>query len=114
MSRFYLPSAVIVKREALHPRATALAALYQLHPGGGSRSLEWHMDVVIVTLGGKKLQPCRAIDADDDVHDSLVQAPSNMGVSTLLFSGLVRQQITASGSNGQAGQPRKAGLDHSA
>src|SRR3546814_12605456 len=49
------------------------------------------MDEVVITIGGKKFWPWRAIDTDGDVLDILVQARRNTKAAKRFFSRLVRQ-----------------------
>ena len=52
---------------------------------------KWHMDEVVITIGGKKFWLWRAIDTDGDVLDILVQARRNTKAAKRFFSRLVRQ-----------------------
>ncbi len=52
---------------------------------------KWHMDEVVITIGGRKFWLWRAIDADGDVLDILVQARRNTKAARRFFSRLIRQ-----------------------
>ncbi len=52
---------------------------------------KWHMDEVVITIGGQKFWLWRAIDADGDVLDILVQPRRNTKAAKRFFSRLVRQ-----------------------
>lgn len=52
---------------------------------------KWHMDEVVITISGKKFWLWRAIDADGDVLDILVQARRNTKAAKRFFSRLVKQ-----------------------
>ncbi|BCH56750.1 IS6 family transposase (plasmid) [Agrobacterium vitis] len=52
---------------------------------------KWHMDEVVITIGGNKFWLWRAIDADGDVLDILVQQRRNTKAARRFFSRLVRQ-----------------------
>ncbi|MBP2449437.1 hypothetical protein JOH51_006945 [Rhizobium leguminosarum] len=52
---------------------------------------KWHMDEAVITIGGKKFWLWRAIDADGDVLDILVQARRNTKAAKRSFSRLVKQ-----------------------
>jgi len=52
---------------------------------------KWHLDEAVIMIGGKKLWLWRAIDADGDVLDILVQARRNTKAAKRFFSKLVRQ-----------------------
>jgi putative transposase len=52
---------------------------------------KWHMDEVVITIGGKKFWLWRAIDADGDVLDILVQTRRNTKAAKRFFSRLVKQ-----------------------
>lgn len=50
-----------------------------------------HVDEAVITISGKKFWLWRAIDADGDVLDILVQARRNTKAAKRFFSGLVKQ-----------------------
>lgn len=50
-----------------------------------------HMDDGVITIGGKKSWLWRAIDADGDVLEILVQQRRNTKAAKRFFSGLVKQ-----------------------
>lgn len=52
---------------------------------------KWHMNEAVITIGGKKFWLWRAIDADGDVFDILVQVRRNTKAAKRFFSRLVRQ-----------------------
>ncbi|KZZ21019.1 transposase, partial [Sulfitobacter sp. HI0082] len=52
---------------------------------------KWHMDEVVITIRGKKHWLWRAIDADGDVLDILVQARRNAKAAKRFFQRLVSQ-----------------------
>jgi putative transposase len=52
---------------------------------------KWHMDEAVITIGGKKFWLWRAIDADGDVLDILVQTSHNTKAAKRFFSRLVKQ-----------------------
>ncbi len=52
---------------------------------------KWHMDEVVITVGGRKFWLWRAIDADGDVLDILVQARRNAKAAKRFFAKLVKQ-----------------------
>ena len=52
---------------------------------------KWHMDEAVIAVGGRKFWLWRAIDADGDVLDILVQRRRNTKAAKRFFSGLVRQ-----------------------
>ena len=52
---------------------------------------KWHIDEVVITIGGRKFWLWRAIDADGDVLDIMVQARRNTKAAKRFFSRLVRQ-----------------------
>ena len=52
---------------------------------------KWHIDEVVITIGGSKFWLWRAIDAEGDVLDILVQARRNTKAAKRFFSRLVRQ-----------------------
>ncbi|WP_312620214.1 IS6 family transposase, partial [Agrobacterium pusense] len=52
---------------------------------------KWHMDEAVIVIGGKKFWLWRAIDADGDVLDILVQQRRNTKAARRFFSRLVRQ-----------------------
>lgn len=52
---------------------------------------KWPMDEAVITISGKKLWLWRAIDADGDVLDILVQARRNTKAAKRFFSRLVKQ-----------------------
>jgi putative transposase len=52
---------------------------------------KWHMDEVVITIAGRKFWLWRAIDADGDVLDILVQARRNTKAARRFFSRLIRQ-----------------------
>ena len=52
---------------------------------------KWHMDEVVITIGAKKFWLWRAIDADDEVLDILVQPRRNEQAARRFFSRLVKQ-----------------------
>ncbi len=52
---------------------------------------KWHMDEAVITIGGQKFWLWRAIDADGDVLDILVQPRRNTKAARRFFSRLVRQ-----------------------
>jgi len=52
---------------------------------------KWHIDEVVITITGRKFWFWRAIDADGDVLDILVQAHRNTKTAKRFFSRLVRQ-----------------------
>lgn len=52
---------------------------------------KWHMDEAVITISGKKFWLWRAIDADGDVLDILVQTRRNTKAAKRFFSRLVRQ-----------------------
>ncbi len=52
---------------------------------------KWHIDEVVITIGGSKFWLWRAIDAYGDVFDILVQARRNTKAAKFFFSRLVRQ-----------------------
>ncbi|MBN8184701.1 IS6 family transposase [Roseibium aggregatum] len=52
---------------------------------------KWHMDEAVITISGKKFWLWRAIDADGDVLDILVQARRNTKAAKRFFSKLVKQ-----------------------
>lgn len=52
---------------------------------------KWHLDEAVIMIGGKKLWLWRAIDADGDVLDILVQARRNTTAAKRFFSRLVKQ-----------------------
>ncbi|WP_162653648.1 IS6 family transposase [Lentilitoribacter sp. Alg239-R112] len=52
---------------------------------------KWHMDEVVITIRGKKLWLRRAIDADGDVLDILVQTRRNAMAAKRFFQRLVAQ-----------------------
>ncbi len=52
---------------------------------------KWHLDEVVITIGGKKFWLWRAIDADGDVLDMLVQTRRNTKAAKRLLTRLVRQ-----------------------
>lgn len=52
---------------------------------------KWHMDEVVIGIGGRKYWLWRAIDADGDVLDILVQARRNTKAAKRFFSRLVKQ-----------------------
>jgi putative transposase len=52
---------------------------------------KWHMDEAVITIGGRKFWLWRAIDANGDVLDILVQACRNSRAARRFFSRLVRQ-----------------------
>ncbi len=52
---------------------------------------KWHMDEAVIVIGGKKFWLWRAIDADGDVLDILVQPRRNTKAARRFFSRLVRQ-----------------------
>ncbi|MCZ7481291.1 IS6 family transposase [Rhizobium rhizogenes] len=51
---------------------------------------KWHMDEAVITMSGRKFWLWRAIDADGDVLDILVQTRRNTKAATRFFSRLVR------------------------
>jgi len=51
----------------------------------------WHIDEVVITITGRKFWLWRAIDADGDVLDILVQARRNPKTAKRFFLRLVRQ-----------------------
>ncbi len=52
---------------------------------------KWHMDEAVIVIGGKKFWLWRAIDAEGDVPDILVQPRRNTKAARRFFSRLVRQ-----------------------
>lgn len=52
---------------------------------------KWHMDEVVIVIGGKKFWLWRAIDADGDVLDILVQLRRNTKAAKCFFARLVRE-----------------------
>lgn len=52
---------------------------------------KWHMDEAIITISGKKYWLWRAIDADGDVLEILVQTCRNTKAAKRFFSRLVKQ-----------------------
>ena len=52
---------------------------------------KWHMDEALIAIGGQKFWLWRAIDADGDVLDILVQRRRNTKAAKRFFSRLVRQ-----------------------
>lgn len=52
---------------------------------------KWHIDEVVIMVGGKKFWLWRAIDADGDVLDILVQTHRNTKAARRFFSKLVTQ-----------------------
>ncbi|KAB2654764.1 IS6 family transposase [Ochrobactrum sp. WV_118_8] len=52
---------------------------------------KWHIDEAVITIGGKKYWLWRAIDADGDVLDILVQTRRNTKAAKRFFSRLVKQ-----------------------
>jgi putative transposase len=52
---------------------------------------KWHIDESVITVSGKKFWRWRAIDADGDVLDILVQARRNTKAAKRFFFGLVKQ-----------------------
>ncbi|KYB46158.1 transposase, partial [Brucella anthropi] len=52
---------------------------------------KWHMDEVVITIVGKKFWLWRAIDADGNALDILVQARRNTKAARRFFSRLIRQ-----------------------
>ncbi|MDH0912837.1 IS6 family transposase [Rhizobium pusense] len=52
---------------------------------------KWHMDEAVTTISGKKFWLWRAIDADGDVLDILVQTRRNTKAAKRFFSRVVRQ-----------------------
>lgn len=54
---------------------------------------KWHMDEVVITIGGSKFWLWRAINAEGDVLDILVQARRNTKAAKRFFSRLVRQVV---------------------
>ncbi|ASM74375.1 MULTISPECIES: IS6 family transposase [Roseobacteraceae] len=52
---------------------------------------KWHMDEIVITIRGKKHWLWRAIDADGDVLDILVQTPRNAKAAKRFFQRLVSQ-----------------------
>lgn len=52
---------------------------------------KWLMDEAVITIGGKKFWLWRAIDADGDVLDILVQTRRNTKAAKRFFSRLVKQ-----------------------
>jgi putative transposase len=52
---------------------------------------KWHLDEAVITIGGKKFWLWRAIDADGDLLDILVQARRNTKAAKRFFSRLVKQ-----------------------
>lgn len=52
---------------------------------------KWHIDEVVIAIGGQKFWLWRAIDADGDVLDILVQARRNTKTARRFFSRLVKQ-----------------------
>nr|WP_321981201.1 IS6 family transposase [uncultured Cohaesibacter sp.] len=52
---------------------------------------KWHMDEVVITIGAKKFWFWRAIDADGEVLDILVQPRRNKQAARRFFSRLVKQ-----------------------
>lgn len=50
---------------------------------------KWHMDEVVITIRGKKHWLWRAIDANGDVHDILVQTRRNAKAAKRFFQRLV-------------------------
>lgn len=75
---------------------------------------KWHMDEVVITIGGQKYRLWRAIDADGDVLDILVQPRRNTSCQTLLLQAGQAIWVTASRRDGQAWQRRQADTDHRA
>ncbi|MDH7791617.1 transposase-like protein [Ochrobactrum sp. AN78] len=52
---------------------------------------KWQIDEAVITIRGKRFWLWRAIDADGDVLDILVQARRNTKAAKRFFSRLVRQ-----------------------
>lgn len=52
---------------------------------------KWHIDEAVITIGGTKFWLWRAIDADGDVLDILVQARRNTKAARRFFSRLIKQ-----------------------
>jgi putative transposase len=52
---------------------------------------KWHLDEVVISIGGKKYWLWRAIDADGDVLDILVQARRNTKAARQFFKKLIAQ-----------------------
>jgi putative transposase len=52
---------------------------------------KWHMDEVVIAIGGEKFWLWRAIDADGDVLDILVQQRRNTKAAKRFFSRLVKE-----------------------
>lgn len=52
---------------------------------------KWHMDHVVITIRGKKFWFWRAIDADGDMLDILIQPHRNKKAAKRFFSRLVKQ-----------------------
>ncbi|MCM5689042.1 DDE-type integrase/transposase/recombinase, partial [Sinorhizobium meliloti] len=52
---------------------------------------KWHIDEVAITIGGKKFWLWRAIDAEGDVLDILVQTRRNTKAAKRFLSRLVKQ-----------------------
>lgn len=52
---------------------------------------KWHMDEAVIAISGKKFWLWRAIDADGDVLDILIQARRNTEAAKRIFSRLVKE-----------------------
>jgi putative transposase len=52
---------------------------------------KWHMDEVVITIAGRKFWLWRAIDAEGDILDILVQARRNTKAAKRFFSRLVKE-----------------------
>ena len=84
---------VIVSREAVRLWINRFGRHFAdcIRRGRPKPNDKWHIDEAVIPIGGKKFWLWRAIDADGDVLDILVQARRNTKAAKRFFSRLVTQ-----------------------
>jgi putative transposase len=89
-----LPRGIVVSYETIRYRAMKFGPddAGRLRRKAPSPNAVWHLDEMIVTIGGRKYRLWRAVDQDGNVLDEIVQARRNTKAARRLLSRLMKNQ----------------------